>query len=384
MPDGSDGQCNKQTRPGTLAPGHPSLGDTAPHKIGGDPAAGLLSDRYRVIEKIDEGGMGEVFSAEDTRLGKTVAIKMLPAGFAGRTDLAQRFVQEARVTAQLAHENIVDITDLVVDKPPFYVMELLQGRDIASLLRHEGRMAWDERSKVMLLQICSALAAAHENGVVHRDIKPENVFLVERRETREFVKILDFGIAKLVGESAIGGKSLQPAEAGQSHDGKITGAGVMMGTPRYMAPEQAAGENIDKRTDIYSFGVLMYEMFTGSVPFDTPGKTGAEAVLGIIQMHRSAPVVPPRQRCPEAGIPEAIEAIIMGAMQKDPENRFQDMKEVETLVSKCPAQKHIPKADLALPEDARSRLRSLEGLLRIRKEAKVGALRRLWRAIRYI
>jgi len=338
-----------------------------------------LSDRYRVIEKIGEGGMGKIYLAEDERLGKKVVVKLLPANFIGKTDIVERFKQEAKIASQIEQENIVNITDLIVTNPPFYVMEHLKGTELGASIREEGCLRWDEHSKEILMQICRALGAAHGKGVAHRDMKPNNIFISERSDGKVFVKIIDFGIAKLLAESAEAEKS-SGADDGEAEtaDGQqalkspgLTRMGEVFGTPFYMAPEQGKGQAIDHRVDIYSVGVMMYEMFTGDLPFmvDDPDVKTKDIPLKILAMHCTEAPVPPRQKRPEASIPEDVEAAILKALQKDPANRFADMKEMEIALSKCPAPKHKPKARM-LVEDlsgAGSASRSLEGLIRIRK-----------------
>lgn len=346
-------------------------------KVNTDPLIGsLLGERYRIAEKIGEGGMGKIYLAEDERLGKKVVIKMLPPAFAGRVELAQRFVQEAKLTAQIEQENIVSITDLVVTAPPFYVMEHLRGKELGGLLHDEGRLQWDERTRDVLAQACRALGAAHDRGIVHRDMKPDNVFLVEHGDGRVFVKLLDFGIAKILSESGAGEKGAEsPEDIAEAQTGRrfLTNIGVVLGTPHYMAPEQGQGKEIDHRADIYALGVIMYEMLTGQVPFDIPGRSGMSVDLAgrIVEMHINEPLTPPRTLRPDADIPEEVEAIIMKALRKEPDERFQTIREMEAAILRCSAPKHKPKARIALAQGGETmRSRSLEGLARIMKEGE--------------
>ncbi|MFH0884554.1 MAG: serine/threonine-protein kinase [Candidatus Micrarchaeota archaeon] len=340
-----------------------------------DPLIGIrLSDRYKVLEKIGEGGMGRIYLAEDERLGKKVVIKMLPPAFAGKVELAQRFVQEAKLTSMIEQENIVSITDLVVTAPPFYVMEHLRGSELGALLHDEGRLQWDERTRDMLAQVCRALGAAHEQGIIHRDIKPENIFLVEHSDGRPFVKILDFGIAKILSESGMedkGGESPDVPTDARTGRHNLTNIGTILGTPHYMAPEQGQGKGVDHRSDIYAVGVIMYELLTGQVPFDIPGRTcmDIETAGRILDMHAYEPLVPPRTRRPEANIPEDVEAVILKALQKAPQERFANIGEMGAAISKCAAPKHKPRARVVMDESAATKdSRSVEGLMRIRKE----------------
>jgi serine/threonine-protein kinase len=344
-------------------------------KVNTDPLVGsLLSERYRIAEKIGEGGMGKIYLAEDERLGKKVVVKMLPPAFAGRIELAQRFVQEAKLTAQIEQENIVSITDLVVTAPPFYVMEHLRGKELGGLLHDEGRLAWDERTQDVLAQACRALGAAHDRGIVHRDMKPDNVYLVEHGDGRVFVKLLDFGIAKILSESGNDVKDVDgPEGMAEASTGRrfLTNVGVVLGTPHYMAPEQGQGKEIDHRADIYAVGVIMYEMLTGQVPFDIPGRAGMSVDLAgrIVEMHINEPLTPPRILRPDADIPEEVEAIIMKAMRKEPSERFQTIREMEAAILKCAAPKHKPKTRIAPASSGETaKTRSVEGLARIVKE----------------
>jgi|GEM_PF-4395760 len=331
----------------------------------------MLGGRYLILEKIGEGGMGNIYLATDERLGKKVAMKMLPDSFANNIEIAKRFVQEAKLASQIEHEGIVFITDFIVtETPPFYVMEYLKGRDVGEILYEEGCLAWDERTKDILLQICNALGAAHEKGIVHRDMKPDNIFLVERADGKESVKILDFGIAKLLAEAPGEKKVAETAEPAESQISLYgTSAGMIIGTPHYMSPEQCQGKEVDHRADIYSVGVVMYEMLTMQPPFHVPQKTGmnqGENAMKIMNMHCTEPPVPPRARRPEANIPEDVEAIILKALQKLPEERFGSIRDLEDAVRKCPAPKHKPIVkEIFIETEPESR--SLEGLVKIRE-----------------
>lgn len=351
-----------------------------------DPLVGTrLSEHYLVKEKIGEGGMGKIYLAEDQRLGKRVVVKMFPPAFAHKADLRTRFMQEARLASQMEHENIVGITDLVMGKPPFYVMEYLPGKDLATLLEEHKRLAWDERTKGIFVQVCRALGVAHAKGVVHRDIKPENIRVVMRDDGGEIVKVLDFGIAKLLSDTSSSGEERSdgegPADIALGKTGRcgLTNADFVLGTPHYMAPEQALGTEVDHRADIYSLGVVMYEALTGTTPFEVPEEagTGAAKVAKILEMHVKEPVVPPRTRNPDANIPEEVEAIIMAALQKDPGSRFQSIDDMRAAIMACAAPKHRPKP--IMRQDAASEGRSAEGLTVIRRRQAEG---RKWARVR--
>lgn len=275
-----------------------------------------LSGRYMVKEKIGEGGMGRVYLAEDERLEKEVAVKMLSASFAGKSIAAERFIREAKVVTRIKHKNVIDVTDLdVTDQGiPFYVMEYLKGQDLMDLILAERNLPW-ERGRDIAVQICRALGEAHSKGIVHRDMKSENVFMVEHEEEGDHVKLLDFGIAKLLKDIGEG-------------QGDITIAGDVIGTPRYMAPEQAMGKvDTDPRADIYSVGIIIYEMLTGTVPFDH------ESVMGILSMQINEKPERPSRR--KAGIPDDVEAVVMRALEKEPESRYQTIGELEDALERC-------------------------------------------------
>jgi serine/threonine protein kinase/tetratricopeptide (TPR) repeat protein len=266
-----------------------------------DDAAGVdftgrvIDSRYRVIRKIGEGGMGTVYAGEHVEIGKDVAIKILHPAYSTQQDLVERFRREARAASRIGHPHIIDVTDFgeTEDGCAYFVMEHLDGIDLADVLSHERRLA-PERACKIATQICRALAAAHAAGVIHRDLKPENIFLVARDGQADFVKVLDFGIARSMGRAR-----------------RLTNPGVAMGTPEYMAPEQAEGGAVDQRSDIYSVGALIYEMVSGSPP----------------QMSREKELIPPRGI--KADVPEELDRIVVRALEADPAMRYQSMAQFE-------------------------------------------------------
>ena len=266
-----------------------------------DDAAGVdftgrvIDSRYRVIRKIGEGGMGTVYAGEHVEIGKDVAIKILHPAYSTQQDLVERFRREARAASRIGHPHIIDVTDFgeTEDGCAYFVMEHLDGIDLADVLSHERRLA-PERACKIATQICRALAAAHAAGVIHRDLKPENIFLVARDGQADFVKVLDFGIARSMGRAR-----------------RLTNPGVAMGTPEYMAPEQAEGGAVDQRSDIYSVGALIYEMVSGSPP----------------QMTRDKELIPPRGI--KADVPEELDRIVVRALEPNPERRYQSMAQFE-------------------------------------------------------
>jgi serine/threonine protein kinase len=308
-----------------IDPGLPPLGEEktalseqpAPVPGDGDPYIGkTIADRYRILGKLGEGGMGVVYQAEHVFIEKKVAVKILSEDFARKADLVARFMQEAKAASKIGHENIIDITDFgeTASGSVFFVMEYLDGFDLAHHIR-QGAMPL-ERARYIMNQVCRALGAAHTKGIIHRDLKPENIFLIERNGRPDFVKILDFGIAKMSSLDNEGGS-------------RLTRTGMIFGTPEYMSPEQAKGDRPDHRVDIYAAGCILYEMLAGDVPFY------AETFMGVLTKHMFEAPVPPSVRAPQAGVPADIEAVVLKALAKDRDQRFQSMKEMAFALEEC-------------------------------------------------
>jgi serine/threonine protein kinase len=273
----------------------------------------VLADRYEIIRRIGEGGMGAVYEGRHVVLRRQVAVKVLLEKFLEKTELVARLLQEARLASAIGHENIVDVTDFgtTVDGRAFVVMEFLEGEALAALVMRDAPLAV-ERCLRIVRQVVSALGAAHGKGIVHRDVKPENVFLLRRGE-QDVVKVVDFGVSKAVRSREDGAELL-----------RLTRTGMVLGTPLYMSPEQARGnEDVDARADIWAVGVMMYECLTGEVPFR------ANNYLGVISQVLTQEIQPPSQLRPELGIPPAVEAVVMRAMAKDRDDRYQDMPALE-------------------------------------------------------
>src|SRR4051812_13034012 len=266
---------------------------------------------YRAVSLLGEGGMGVVYLAEHPEIGRKVAVKVLHRDFARDEQLLGRFLNEARAANAIRHPNIIEILDsgMLPDRTPFLVMELLEGESLASRIKSEGRMPIRE-SVNFIYQTASALNAAHAKGIVHRDLKPDNLFVVPdpHDENRERIKVLDFGIAKL--------------QQSQPGDSVKTRTGTLMGTPIYMSPEQCRGtRTVDHRSDIYSLGVIFYEMLVGQPPFVSEG------FGDLVNMHLNVPPMSPRARRPE--IPLAVDALVLKMLAKNPDDRYAEMKEIQ-------------------------------------------------------
>lgn len=262
--------------------------------------AGTMLGRYEVIAPLGAGGMGEVYRARDTRLDRTVAIKILPAEFTGNAQLRARFEQEARSISQLNHPNICVLHD-VGDN--YIVMELLEGESLAERIAR-GRVPLDEAVRIAT-DITNALFRAHSAGIVHRDLKPGNVVL-----TKSGAKLLDFGLAKILAEES------GPLDANQTVERRqLTNAGMVVGTAGYMSPEQVRAEPIDHRSDLFSLGVVLYEMVIGTAPFHRP--SSIETMHAIINDEHAA----------IAGVPPSVEMVLRFALQKNPEERFQNARD---------------------------------------------------------
>src|SRR5205814_7565300 len=275
-----------------------------------DPLLGrVLNDRYTIVSAVGHGGMGRVYKALQAPLDRVVALKVLGAGHDRDPNFYKRFFLEASVTAKLTHPNTITLYDYgrTEDGIFFIAMEYLNGRTLSGAMQQDGPLA-QERAIHVAQQICRSLREAHALGIVHRDLKPANVMLLRQHDDHDFVKVLDFGLVKFF--------------HGDNPDGDITNAGTFMGSPHYIAPEQARNQGPDQRCDIYSLGVLLYQMLTGRVPFT------AAAPVDIILKHLHEPPVPPRELRKDLKIAPELEQIVLRCMAKAREDRFQSMDEL--------------------------------------------------------
>ena len=288
---------------------------------------GTSIGNYRLDKILGRGGMGTVYSGEHVYIKKAVAVKVLHPQFARYQEAIHRFLREARAATSINHANIVDVTDfgILPEGPVYFVMEYLEGKSLEDLIEKEGAVEL-HRALNVANQIALALEAAHAVGVIHRDLKPDNIMLLkkpgrrdlvrmapdqaswitEREESYDFVKVLDFGIAKVLVQDELLAETVQ---------------GAVFGTPEYMSPEAARGEDVDHRADVYSLGVILFDMLCGRPPFEAPQSSE------VLSMHIHTQPPSPREFAPHREITEMAEAVILRAMQKDPGRRYQNMTE---------------------------------------------------------
>jgi serine/threonine-protein kinase len=286
-----------------------------------DPLIGSTIDgRYIVDSVLGEGGMGMVYAGRHAIIDKRVAIKVLRKEAAAEQTSAQRFLAEAKAASKIGQQNIVDITDFGVlpDGHAYFVMEFLDGPTLGKVVSKGGPIA-PARAAQIAMQVCKGLHAAHQKGIVHRDLKPENIFVLSREAAGDFVKIVDFGIARDTTATK-----------------RLTVAGMVMGTPEYMAPEQASGQETDHRVDQYALGCIMYEMLTGHTPFrgENPMQTLTKHVFDAVPL--------PSKARPDLVIPAKLEAIIMRTLAKKRDERYADLNQLmEALAAEEPRLREI-------------------------------------------
>ena len=271
---------------------------------GKNPLIGsVLDGRYEIQSVLGEGGMGTVYRARHRALERIFAVKVLRRDLSRDAELGQRFIQEAKAAAAVSHPNVVQITDFgeLETGEPYFVMELLEGQPLSKIVGVGGPLPAGLAVRV-IRAVAEALGAAHAAGVVHRDLKPDNIHVAKTASGEEVVKVLDFGLAKVAGAS------------------KLTRKGMVFGTPHYMSPEQASGNPVDQRSDIYALGVVMYELFTGKVPFE------ADSYMGVLTKHMY--VAPqPLHELIDASELGALEDLTLRCLEKKPERRFTSMAE---------------------------------------------------------
>ncbi|HET6581906.1 MAG TPA: protein kinase [Nannocystaceae bacterium] len=287
-----------------------------------DPASlhgATLLGRYRIESLIGQGGMAFVYAGRHIALDREVAIKVLRPRHARRPKVVERFLQEARAASRVRHDHIAEVTDFgsTPDGVVFMVMDRLVGETLAETLERDGTMAWP-RARDIVLQLCEALQAAHDHGVVHRDVSLKNCFRLAHARHPDFVKLLDFGIARVIGEAGPSGELR-----------RLTAETQIMGTPEFMSPEQATRSYaVDWRSDIYALGVVLYALLTGRLPFE------AATAVDLMARHIYEPVPPPSRH--EPTLAPAVEAIVMRALEKDPSRRFQAMTELADALRAVP------------------------------------------------
>ncbi len=305
---------------------HPSSGGKPPagDELVPDPSqptteehvAALLEsglDRYALTRLLGVGGMGEVYLGIHRAIEKQVAVKVLAYEHRNNPGLNERFLEEAKAASKIRHDNVVDITDF--GRSPqgcaYFVMEYLEGEDLSRTLRREGTLPWTQ-ARHIIVQLLDALAAAHEVGIVHRDIKPANCLRFRKGDDPDFIKVLDFGIARV--------------QRREQEGERLTKAGTIMGTAEYMAPEQARGDDVDARTDLYAVGVMLFEMVTGTLPFE--GRSGVE----ILSKHLYE--LPPRasERNPRLGLTDDLDALLGKSLAKDPDQRWANAREMAAAI----------------------------------------------------
>lgn len=281
------------------------------HEVDSDPLVGEVIDgRYRIVRALGHGGMGRVYYSEHAKLNKPFALKFLLGDLTQNPEMVKRFQREANSSSRLNHPHCVSTVDFgeTSNGLLYLAMEYLEGQDLAKVMRKDGPLN-PKRAAKIARQICEGLAEAHSLGIVHRDLKPENIMLVRRGDDPDFVKILDFGLAKILEQN--------PEENGGT---ALTSMGIVHGTPPYMSPEQANGDTLDGRSDLYSLGVILFQMCTNRLPFEKP--SAMEVMLAHVRQK------PPMPRSLRPDLPISIEAMILRALEKDRNARFADAREM--------------------------------------------------------
>jgi tRNA A-37 threonylcarbamoyl transferase component Bud32 len=306
-----------------LAPAPPAAAPKSASRAAHDPLVGeTVAGRFRIEALIGQGGMGKVYRARHLALDRLVCLKMLRAALLEDPTVVGRFEREAMAASRLNHPNSIQVLDFgraAQDGALYIAMEYVQGKDLREILRDEWPIP-EQRLQVIVSQVLAALAEAHAHSVIHRDLKPENIMLEQRRNQPDFVKVLDFGIAKVLDSELPG----------------LTRSDVVCGTPQYMAPEQATGARLDARCDLYAVGIILYQLATGQVPFDGPN------AMEVLTRQVNDLPMPPRKREPRAPISGAMEALILRALAKDPAARPQSAEEFRQQLLALPGRAGAP------------------------------------------
>jgi serine/threonine-protein kinase len=273
---------------------------------GADLIGSIIADRYLVLSKIGEGGMGHVYLAEHVKMGRKSAVKVMNPGTVNDADAISRFNREAANASRISHQHVAQVYDFgeTADGLIYLAMEFVEGEPLTDVLKRDGALP-PERAGEIVRQVGEALAVAHDMGIVHRDLKPDNIMLAKFRDGSDCVKVVDFGIAKAINNEAQ----------------KVTKTGLLIGTPEYMSPEQIAGDPLDGRSDIYSLGLVAFNMLTGKLPF--PSKTAQESVI----MRLTEPPMRLGQMRPEIAWSPAVQAVMDRALQRDAALRYPSASE---------------------------------------------------------
>ena len=265
----------------------------------------ILNGQFKIIKKIGTGGMGAVYKALQPEMNRMVAVKILHSKLKDRKDLVSRFRREARAMSHLSHPNTAKVMMYgELDEGALYiVMEYLEGKNLNQIVKREGPLTV-ERAIPILIQVCGALQEAHELGIIHRDLKPENIFITNTGGLRDYAKVLDFGLAKVTE------RELRPGSI------MLTQEGMVFGTPEFMSPEQAQGVVLDRRSDIYSLAIILYEALSGKLPFD------ARTSMEYIQLHVTKPPIHLDKRVEGKSFPSGLGDVINKALAKEPDDRY--------------------------------------------------------------